>query len=101
MVEIKIQERQTGRAALVVIVFVLVLSFFIVGKLQINAEDTPDDNRSNYKGSSETLKRLNEGLPDCSQCVKNCQWTTLRSLEKCQAECIPEETCLPVDLTGP
>jgi hypothetical protein len=93
MVKIK-KIPDTGLAALILIGFILVTMIFIWGGVEIEVTEDPPDNRSNYKGSSDTLKRLNPGLPDCGACVKNCQWTLLKSLEECQSRCIPEETCL-------
>ena len=87
-----------GLAALILIGMILA-AMVLMSDISFDIEEEADDNRSIYHGSSETLKKLNEGLPDCGKCVKNCQWTLLKTKEECQQQCIPEETCLEPDFS--
>ena len=78
-------ERSTGGAALVLIIVVLVI-LFIASDVEINISDD-NDSEENITGSR-TLHKLNPEPQSCEQCIQNCEWTTLRSEEKCRGECV-------------
>jgi len=85
------KEPQTGFTALILIVGILVLLVFIAD-IKI---DVGDDDEEIIEGSR-TIHELNDwGNISCSQCVNNCQWTTLRSESDCQEGCIPNKDCDP------
>ena len=89
------KEIQLGYGALVLIVAIFVI-LIVVSGIEIEVEDEPEENTSTYHGGSPTLKKLNDfGELSCDQCLKNCQWTTLRSEERCRESCVPQEDCDP------
>ena len=76
-------ERSTGAGALVLILVVLVL-LFIASDIKINIPEG-NETTENFTGSR-TLHKLNPQV-SCDECVKNCQWTTLKPENECKAGC--------------